>query len=513
MPRAIDDRRRRLVLGGDSHRDADDFVVLRMDELEQRMPRELVRRESQDAVRDRRGVGDAAVEPELGDEVGGVLRDELEAAHRLDQRVLALAQARRELIESAGERADVAAPAIGIAGERREALLVVRVATQVPGERDERTHQELREQPHRGDDADAGDQQKGDEAPDQLVDGCEGLVLRIDGGHDPVRRGNALVGDERLAAVGADALARALEAVEGAVEQRIGPRSERELREPRAVGMHDELAIGGDDEQVARLADRGLGDVAEHPGIGETETAGQDGDEAAVLAEYRGGQHEHHVAVADVGDERLRDHRPLRTDRVLDIGAERPVEAASIRTEGALGELDAPGIEQEGRAIDRGVQAGIAVQVALRGVARSDVRIVNVARALGERLLQTEELLVEVVRYALEQPVLVRDHHVGDLAAERIERRGSDREHRGQEQDRRRAGGPRRERRACGTLGPRLQVQFALQAVSARKKAVIEVRTSQQETCPKSALRRSERAVRQGSVGTAPRRTDRRPEL
>ena len=63
----------------------------------------------QDARRDGGSIGDDSRRLELGDEVGGILGDELVPVHRLDEGIFSLVQAGGEAIERGRQRADFAA--------------------------------------------------------------------------------------------------------------------------------------------------------------------------------------------------------------------------------------------------------------------------------------------------------------------------------------------------------------------------------------------------------------------
>src|SRR6266567_7572831 len=104
----IDDRGRGLVLDRDTERHPDNLVVLGMNELEQRMPYQRIGCEPKCALRDGRRISDDSAPRVLGDEIGRIFGDELEAAHRLDQRILAFAKTAGQPVEGAGERGDLA---------------------------------------------------------------------------------------------------------------------------------------------------------------------------------------------------------------------------------------------------------------------------------------------------------------------------------------------------------------------------------------------------------------------
>ena len=173
--------------------------------------------------RHRRGIGDDSLRRVLGDQVGGILGDELIALHRFDQCILAFFHARGEAIERRRQRANFAAALV--AGQRRY-FLAAGVVGKMSGQGHERPHRMPGQNPDRGDHDHACEQQEFDEAEDQVVDREECFVLGVHGGDDPVRRGYALVGDERLAAVRVQRLLGALEAAQCALEEGIGLRRE-----------------------------------------------------------------------------------------------------------------------------------------------------------------------------------------------------------------------------------------------------------------------------------------------
>ena len=159
-----------------------------------------------------------------------------------------------------------------------------------------------------------------------------------------------------------------------------------------------------------------------------------------------------HVIVADIGLERLRDDRLLCTDRILDVHPMGSTDAASIGAEWTLGEqLFAVGGEQEGGAVDRGEQAGVGVEISLRRVRGSDIRLGDLDSAERQYPLQVQEFLVQIIGYALHESMLFRDQHIQKLLAERTHRCQPDCQNRDQEQyrcDRRRLRGERRLRGA-----------------------------------------------------------------
>ena len=268
----------------------------------------------------------------LGDQVGRVLGDELVAPHGLDQRIFPFVQPAGQAVEGRGQRTDLAAGVLVVATQRGQPLLGIGVPRQVASERHERLHQEPGQKPDRYDHDHAGDEKERDEAPDELVDRGEGLVLRVDGCNDPVRRRHALVGDECFAPI--------------RVQRWLGTLESRS-RQARPIQMHDELAVGADDEDVPGLADHRLGDIAEQSRIGEADAARQNRDEAAILREHGCGHHQHHIPVADVGEERFRNDRSLGADGVADVRPPRRVVAAAVWSVGALGKEDALVGEQE----------------------------------------------------------------------------------------------------------------------------------------------------------------------
>ena len=153
------------------------------------------------------------------------------------------------------------------------------------------------------------------------------------------------------------------------------------MGQPRPVRMHDELAVAGDDVEISGLADHRLGDVAEHPGMGEAQAAGKNGDQPPILGENRHGQDQHHVRVADVGQERFRNDRLLRAYRILDVlapEASLPRRPVPVR---ALGELDALRRKQEDGTVDRGEQAGVACRgsAVRRPTRRCPPRVISLA--------------------------------------------------------------------------------------------------------------------------------------
>ena len=203
-----------------------------------------------------------------------------------------------------------------VAAQRGQPLLGIGVPRQVASERHERLHQEPGQKPDRYDHDHAGDEKERDEAPDELVDRGEGLVLRVDGCNDPVRRRHALVGDECFAPIRVQRWLGTLETPDRAIEQRVGCCSVSRSRQARPIRMHDELTVGADDEDVPGPADHRLGDIAEQSRIGEADAARQNRDEAAILREHGCGHHQHHIPVADVGEERFRNDRSLGADGV-----------------------------------------------------------------------------------------------------------------------------------------------------------------------------------------------------
>ena len=186
--------------------------------------------------------------------------------------------------------------------------------------------------------------------------------------------------------------------------------------------MHDEASVRGHDVEISRLADHRLGNISEHPGVGKAEAARKDGDHPSVLGEDRRRHHQHHVLVADIGEERLRDDRLLGANGVPDVGPFRSMVAASISAIRTLGEHYPLGGKQEGGAVHRGVQAGVGVQVPLRGVRRSDVGLGNLDGAEHQPPLQRQQLLVQIIGDTLYEGILFLDQHAHQLLAERTHR-------------------------------------------------------------------------------------------
>ncbi len=435
VPRAIDDRLLRLFSMGLVERGADRVVVVRVHELQHRAPDERGVRHAEHCCSDRRGVQDRPRGRLLGDQVGRILGDQSIVLHRLDQRILAFVQAGRESIERRGQRMDLARA--GVTRQRRDPLLGGRIACQVAGERYERAHQEPRHDPDRREHDDAGQQQESDEPLHQCVHRAKRFVRRIDRTHDPVRRRDATIRNEGFAAVDLLRQLRSFDAVERAVELRVRLRGEGRLRQALPVGMHDQLAVRRHDEQIAGLAEHRLRDVAEHSRLSETDAAGQDADEAPVLGEHRCGHDEHHVGIADVGLERLGDHRTALLDRVADVRPPRRVVTAPIRAKRPLREQDAFGGEKEYRAVHRRVETGVPVEIALRGVRIRQILLEDLGGARHQDLFQPQQLLVDVVCDSLNQRVLLGDQHAHQLLPERAERGDADRGNGGEKQDRR----------------------------------------------------------------------------
>ena len=85
--------------------------------------------------------------------------------------------------------------------------------------------------------------------------------------------------------------------------------------------------------------------------------------------------------MAHVASERLRNHRLVRPDRIPDVLPFRGIAATPVGSVRALGELDAFGGKQERGPIDDGEKTGRRVQVLLRSLRRSDVRVGDLAGA------------------------------------------------------------------------------------------------------------------------------------
>ena len=264
--------------------------------------------------------------------------------------------------------------------------------------------------------------------PGQFVNRPECLVLRIYGSDDPVRRWNALVGDDGFSTVRFHRFTGSFEAFERPLEQRIDTRREGALGKAIPVRVHDQLAVRGDDVQIAGVADHRLGDLAQHPGPGKAEAAGKDGDHLPFLVEDRRGRDQHHVRITHVGDERLRNDRSVCADRIAHVFPFQSIASSPVGSIWALGQLDRFGSEQEDRAVDDGEQAGAGVQVMLRRIRRSEVGAGDLAGAECQRCLQRRQLLVQVVGDAHDQRVLIGDHHVQHLRAEGLQRRRPDRQ-------------------------------------------------------------------------------------
>ena len=198
--------------------------------------------------------------------------------------------------------------------------------------------------------------------------------------------------------------------------------------------MHDEAPVRGHDVEISRLADHRLGNVAEHPGVGEAYAARKDSDHPLVLGKDRRRDHQHHVRVADIGEERLRDDGLLSTNGVPHVSPIGSMKAASIGAIRTLGEHDALGGKQEGGTVHRGVQARIGVQISLCGVRISDVGLGDLDGAERQRPLQGHQLLVQIIGDTLYQGVLFLDQHAHQLLAERIHRCHTDR-HDGAQED------------------------------------------------------------------------------
>ena len=326
------------------------------------------------------------------------------------------------------------------------------------------------------------------------MNGEECLVLRVDGGDDPFRRLDAVVGNERLPAARVESLLRALETVERAVEERIGVRRECDLRKSLPVGMHDELAVRRHDVEVPGLADDRLGDVAEHPGMREAEAAGEDGDHPPVLGEYRHGHDQHHVRVAYIGEERFRDDGFLRTDRILDVRPPRRVVAAPAGLERTLGEQDSLVRKQEDRPVERRVEPAVGVQVFLRLIRRRNVGLRDLDGAEQQCSLQRPQFLIEIVGDALDQGILFRNHDVGQLRPERIHRRHADGQNGEKKQKRsrgRRAGGE------CRLLQPLKQTSQFLCSVQFSTAQIVCL-TPRQAVLPLQEICRTHRNTRSG---------------
>ena len=154
VARTIDDRRQRVGLHDFRDRRANDVEVFRVYEFAQSVAEQITVRHAENARRHRRCERNRSIRPVIGDQIGGVVGDQLVLVHCLDQRVFPLVQARGKPIERAPQREDFAAA--GVAGQWSDLRIGGGVGRQVMGKDYEGPHKIARQRPDGRDHKHAG---------------------------------------------------------------------------------------------------------------------------------------------------------------------------------------------------------------------------------------------------------------------------------------------------------------------------------------------------------------------
>ena len=154
VARTIDDRRQRPLLNDFRDRTANNVEVFRMHEFAQSVAEQITVRYAEDARRHRRCERNRSVRPVIGDQIGGVVGDQLVFVHCFDQRVFPLVQARGKPIERAPQREDFTAA--GVAGQWSDPRIGGAVSREVMRKDYEGPHKIPRQRPDGRDHEHAG---------------------------------------------------------------------------------------------------------------------------------------------------------------------------------------------------------------------------------------------------------------------------------------------------------------------------------------------------------------------
>ena len=218
--------------------------------------------------RHRRSIGNDSIGRVLGDQVGGILGDELIAVHRFDQGVLALFHARREAIERGRQRANFAATLVADQGRD---FLVGRCSSPDVGSgtRAGASYSRVRTQMATTTSTQATSRNS-TKCRQQVIDREEAprswgrRRQRSSSTRGPACRRRAPRGRSHPAS---PRCPRSLPARDRTARWLGGAKAT--VGQAHPVRVHDELALAGNDIEVSGLADHRLGNVAQHPRMGE----------------------------------------------------------------------------------------------------------------------------------------------------------------------------------------------------------------------------------------------------
>ncbi len=205
-----------------------------------------------------------------------------------------------------------------------------------------------------------------------------------------------------------DRCAAPLEALDGLVEKAVHSRRHIILKNPLRVGMHDHLAVGRVEIEVAVLADAGTDDPPQHVVPGQIETAKQYACQLAGGVAHRRGETEDRRMAFLAGKKGRRDIRRTGGDGLAEILAKGKILSAPAGQKRRFGNQFATGGEEKNAMVEDGGNALIAaVEKGLRPVWMLKQFGRNAGSDGNEDLLRPGDLEIEVIGHPGDQGELL----------------------------------------------------------------------------------------------------------